>query len=84
MTQTEKESPWQNIMEVEICELKRHARRLMMYPKHPEFFLWDFCWQYTVDLCNRLAMPLPHLYGRRPHEVLTGNTPDVSEYLEFK
>jgi len=42
MMQTEKESPWQNIMEVEICELKRHARRLMTYPKHPEFFYGIF------------------------------------------
>jgi len=46
--------------------------------------LWDFYCQYTVDLCNRLARPLPQLHGRTPHEVLTGNTPDIPEYLEFK
>jgi len=27
--------------------------------------------------------PLPQLHGRTPHEVLTGNTPDISEYVEF-
>lgn len=26
---------------------------------------------------------MPHLHGRTPHEVLTGNTPDTSELLEF-
>ncbi len=45
--------------------------------------LWDFCCQYAVDLRNRLARPLPQLHGRTPYEILTGNTPDISEFLEF-
>jgi len=35
-------------------------------------------------LRNRLARPLPHLHGQTPIEKITGNTPDTSEYLEFK
>jgi len=79
---TEKNSPWQNRTEVEICELKKHVRRLMSRTNTP-LPLWDFCCQYTVELRNRIARPLPQLHGRTPYEVLTGNTPDVSEYLEF-
>jgi hypothetical protein len=45
--------------------------------------LWDFCCQYTAELRNFLARPTPHLKGRTPHEILTGNTPDISEFLEF-
>jgi len=79
---TEKNSPWQNRTEVEIRELKKHVRRLMSRYNTP-LPLWDFCCQYTVELRNRIARPLPQLHGRTPYEVLTGNTPDVSEYLEF-
>jgi len=81
-TQTEKNPPWQNRTEVEIRELKRHARRLMSRSR-PPLQLWDFCCQYTVELRNRIARPLPQLHGRTPYEVLTGNTPDISEFLEF-
>jgi hypothetical protein len=45
--------------------------------------LWNFCCQYTVEWHNRLARPLPQLKGRAPYELLTGNTPDISELLEF-
>jgi len=81
-TTTEKNSPWQNRTDVEIRELKRHVRRFMSRFNTP-FQLWDFCCQYTVDLCNRIACPLPQLHGWMPYEVLTGNTPDISEFLEF-
>ncbi len=46
--------------------------------------LWDFCCGYTVELRNRLARPLPQLHGRTPWEKITGNTPDISEFLEFQ
>jgi hypothetical protein len=82
MTQTEPHSPWQNRTEIEIRELKRHAKRFMARTKTPSP-LWDYCCQYTTEFRNHLARPLPHLHGRTPHEVLTGNTPDISELLEF-
>ena len=82
VTQTEKNSPWQNRTEVEIRELKKHVRRFMTKTQTP-LVLWDFCCSYAVELRNRLARPLPQLHGRTPYEVLTGNTPDISEYLEF-
>ena len=79
---TEKDSPWQNRAEVEIRELKRHTRRFMSQSASP-LALWDFCCLYTVELRNRICRPLAKLKGRTPYEVLTGNTPDISEYLEF-
>jgi hypothetical protein len=36
-----------------------------------------------VELRNRTARPLPQLNGRTPYKILTGNTPDISEFLEF-
>ncbi len=39
---------------------------------------------YAIELRNRLARPLPQLHGRTPYEMLTGNTPDISEFLEFQ
>jgi hypothetical protein len=76
-------SPWQNRTEVEIRELKRHVRRLMARTKTPTP-LWDFCTLYATDLRNRLARPLHQLHGCTPYEMLTGNTPDISEFLEYE
>jgi hypothetical protein len=81
-TNTEKNSPWQNRTEVEIRELKKHIRRFMHRTNSP-LCLWDFCAQYIIELCNRIARPLPQLHGRTPYEVITGNTPDISEFPEF-
>jgi len=83
MTHTENRSPWQNRTEVEIRELKRHVRRLMSRSRTPHK-LWDFCCMYATELRNRLARPLPQLHGRTPYEMITGNTPDISEFLEFE
>mmetsp|Transcript_24287 Transcript_24287/g.34810 ORF Transcript_24287/g.34810 Transcript_24287/m.34810 type:complete len:1184 (-) Transcript_24287:1334-4885(-) len=83
MTNTEPYTPQQNKAELGFRELKRHVRRFMARTNTPPH-LWDFCAVYTADLRNRLALPLPQLHGRTPHEVLTGNTPDVSEFLEFE
>ena len=76
-------SPWQNRTEVEIRELKRHVRRLMSRTQTPKQ-LWDFCTLYTTDLRNRIVRPLRQQHGRTPYEILTGNTPDISEFLEFE
>ncbi len=46
--------------------------------------LWDFCALYTTDLRNRLVRPLQQLHGRIPYEVLTGNTPNISEFIEYE
>jgi hypothetical protein len=45
--------------------------------------LWDFCARYVSELRCVTAQPLYSLHGRTPHELVTGNTPDISEYLAF-
>jgi hypothetical protein len=81
-TTTEKNSPWQNRAKVEIRESKKHVQ-CFMTRSASLLVLWDYCCQYTVELWNRISRPLPQLKGRMPCEVLTGNTPDISEFLEF-
>jgi hypothetical protein len=83
MSNTEPYSPWQNRAEGLIKEIKRHVRRLMSRTRSPKR-LWDYCAVYVSDLRNRLALPLYQLHGRTPYEILTGNTPDISEYLEYE
>ncbi len=83
MSQTEKASPWQNRTEIEIREMKKHVRRLMERGQSPSK-LWDFCVNYASQLRNNIVRPLVHLHGRTPYELLTGNTPDISELLEFE
>jgi hypothetical protein len=83
MSQTEKSSPWQNKTEIEIRELKKHTRRFMGKMKTP-IKLWDFCATYVSHLRNHTVRPLIDLNGRTPYEKITGNTPDISELLEFE
>jgi len=46
--------------------------------------LWDFCVNYVSYLQNHIVRPLSNLRGRTPYEMVTGNTPDISELLEFE
>ncbi len=45
--------------------------------------LWDFAMTYAADICCVTAHPLVALEGCAPYKVVTGNTPDISEWLEF-
>ncbi len=82
-TETEPHSPWQNRAEAGIRELKRHTSRLMRSSNSPKT-LWDFCCTLVSKL--RTMMPNHHYtaHGRTPHEIVTGETPDISEYVAFK
>jgi len=46
--------------------------------------LWHFCANYVSHLRNHIVRPLIDLNGRTPYEKITGNTPDISELLEFE
>jgi hypothetical protein len=83
MSNTEPYSPWQNQAEGAIREIKRHTLCLMTKTHTPKA-LWDFCAVYACELHNRIALPMYQLHGRTPIETLTGNTPDISEYLEYE
>jgi hypothetical protein len=45
--------------------------------------LWDFCAIYHSEIRNLTAHPLFNLQGRTPYELVTGRTPDISEYIDY-
>jgi hypothetical protein len=77
---TEPHSGWQNCAESEIWELKKHYRRIMHRNRCPETF-WYYGLAYTSEIRQFLARPT--LNWCSPIEVLTGETPDSSEYTNF-
>jgi len=81
-TQSEPYSPWQ--VRAELCnrELKK-AVRYTLYKTNAPGRLWDYCAAYHSDIRNLTAHPHYTLQGRTPYELVTGNTPDISEYTDF-
>ncbi|MGH3055661.1 MAG: hypothetical protein ACRDL7_11860, partial [Gaiellaceae bacterium] len=81
-TETEPYSPWQNRAERTIKEVKKSVVRLMTRTRTPKS-LWDYCMSYVCDTRCITAHGNYSLHGRTPYEYVTGNTPDISEYVEF-
>ncbi len=81
-TLAEPYSPWQVRAEGAIRELKRGVNRLMEGTNAPRL-LWDFCAAYVADLRSMTVTDLYSLQGRTPWEIVTGHTPDISEYTTF-
>jgi hypothetical protein len=81
-TQSEPYSPWQ--VRAELCnrELKKAVRLHMAKTKAPSR-LWDFCAIDHSEIRNLTAHSLFNLHGRTPYELVTGHTPDISEYLDY-
>jgi len=82
LTTTEPYSPWQNRAEVNIREAKKSIHRLMTRTRTPKP-LWDYCATYVAEIISITANDLYASHGRTPYEVITGNTPDISEWAEF-
>jgi hypothetical protein len=81
-TQSEPYSPWQVRAELCIREVKKAVKHAMARTKAPKR-LWDYCTTYQCELRNLIAHPQFNLQGRTPYEMVTGHTPDISEYLDF-
>ncbi|CAJ1943873.1 unnamed protein product [Cylindrotheca closterium] len=64
-----------------IRELKRQFYRLIVKHAIPER-LWDFVLDYVVDTMNITANYSRHSDGQVPLEVITGITPDITEYMD--
>jgi len=81
-TQSEPYSPWQ--VRAELCnrELKKTVRHALYKTNAPKR-LWDYCATYHSDIRNFTAHPHFSLQGRTPYEIVTGNTPDISEYTDY-
>ena len=82
MTRTEPESPWQNRAERVIREWKRAVIRLLRRRQAPRC-LWDFAGVYEAEKRSLHCHGTLRCQGRTPEEILTGNTPDISEYLDY-
>ena len=65
-----------------IRELRKRWFRVMLKQRVPNR-LWDYgiCW--VCKIMQRTASNSGCLHGRTPLEQLTGETPDISEYLDF-
>lgn len=80
--QTEPYSGWQNRAEAAIREIKRGIRRATLRARSPKQ-LWDFCGEWVAAIRRLTAHDIPALQGRVPCEAMEGNTPDISEYVQF-
>ena len=46
--------------------------------------LWDYAFVWIYETENLCAHFLKYAEGRTPLEIITGETPDISEYLDFE
>jgi hypothetical protein len=77
---TEPHTPWQNKAELEIGKEKAHYCRIMHRAQAPEA-LWDHGFEHTDQIIQNTACK--KLGWRKPLEVLTGDTPAISDLLDF-
>ena len=77
--QTEPYSPWQNNAETAIRELKKRWKHRMATKRIPRR-LWDFGLIYESEIMSRTARGEDKRTGI---ERITGDTPDISEWLDF-
>ncbi|KAI2502898.1 Reverse transcriptase (RNA-dependent DNA polymerase) [Fragilaria crotonensis] len=80
--QTVPYSPWSNLAESTIRELKVGIRRTLRRSKAPRR-LWCFCGKWVAAIRRLTALDMPQLQGRVPDEDVLGSTPDISQYAQF-
>ena len=73
-------SPWQNLAEASIRELKAGIRTAMRRSASPKA-LWCYCGQWVAAI--RRLTSMDKLEGRTPTEAALGMTPDISQYAQF-
>ena len=79
---SEPDRPNQNPAEGTIREIRRQWYRLLFRTNCPSR-LWCYGIPYVCALMRLTASHSGRLNGRTPIEVLMGETPDISEYLDF-
>lgn len=71
-------SPWQNKAETAVRIIKQRWKRLMMVKCVP-IRVWDFALTWICQIYSRTAFK----GGRTGWEIVTGDTPDISEWTDF-
>jgi hypothetical protein len=79
---TELYSPWQNRAEINIHEAKKSIQRLIQHSNIP-LPLWDYCATYVAKITSLTSNDIYVLHGCTQNEVVTGNTLDITDYVEF-
>ena len=79
---SEPHRPQQNRAESVIREVKRRWYRQMTKKKVPKR-LWDYGIVWVCEIMSITSNSSFALDGRTPLEEITGETPDISEYLDF-
>jgi hypothetical protein len=80
--QTVPYSPWSNLAESSIRELKVGIRTALQPSKEPKR-RWCYCGKWVAAKRRLTALDLPQLQGRVPDEDVLGSTPDISQYALF-
>ena len=75
--------PNENPAEQSIHEVKKRWYRIMLKKKVPAR-LWDYGFTWVCEIENVSANLSKYAEGRTPIEIITGDTPDISEYLDFE
>jgi hypothetical protein len=79
---TEPHRPQQNRAETVIREVKKRWFRQMVKRNVPKR-LWDYGIVWACEIMSLTSNTTFNLDGRTPLEQITGETPDISEYLDF-
>jgi hypothetical protein len=74
--------PNENPAEGGIREIKRRFYRMISKHSIP-MRLWDYVLTYVVETMNVTVSQSRYAKGRTPLEIVTGITPDITEYLDF-
>jgi hypothetical protein len=75
-------SPWSNLAEGCIRELKKKSRRRMCALKVPKR-LWDDCIEFEADIMSHTAHDSYELHGQVPQAIVSGQPVDISRLAEF-
>ena len=79
---SEPRQPNQNPSEATIREVKKRLYRLML-KKRVSQCLWNFALRWICETGNVTVTSLHYVQGRTPLEIITGETPDISEFFDF-
>ena len=74
--------PNENPAESSIREAKRQWYRIMVKRNVPPR-LWDYGMVWVCETRSMTVSSTRYANGRTPLEIITGETPDISEYLDF-
>ena len=77
--QTEPHSPWQNVAELAIRELKKGAGRKAAKATRPKK-LWDHVLELESYICSSTAIMHPELDGQVPETIMSGQPADISPF----